>query len=106
MASAIGTEDDAVAFMVAAGLMFEAIAAFCSSPQTAEINADKRAATLMKWVHIGMINGAALILIAAFIDKKRWPALMGGAFAGTSMYLSYVYAKRSGLKSNAPGTEN
>lgn len=45
------------AFLVSAGVMYEIIAAACSSPQTTELNAGARAKTLMKWVHLGVVQG-------------------------------------------------
>lgn len=107
MAAEVGLDhDDAMAFMVSAGLVYEIVAAVCSSPQTAEINADKRAATLMKWVKLGLVQAAFFVTVAAFIAKKRWPAVLGGALAGTMLALQYEYAKRSGLRDGQAGTEN
>lgn len=95
----------AITFMVAAGLVYEIIAAACSSPQTTEINAGTRADTLMKWVIIGMVQAGIFVAIAAAIDKDKWPALLGGGLAGAMMWTSYAHAKSAGLKSNEPGTE-
>jgi hypothetical protein len=99
--------DNGPAFLISAGIVYEIIAAACSSPQTAEINADKRAGTLMKWVHIGLVQSALFIAVAAYIDPKhRTPILAGGALAAGIMYGSYVHAKSSGLANpTAPGTE-
>jgi hypothetical protein len=107
MAAEFGSGDPAVKFMVSAGLVFEIVAAACSSPQTAEINADTRAETLMKWVRIGLGIAAIFVGIAAFwLDKEHWPSLFGGALAGAIMGVLYVYAKRSGMRSSLPGTEH
>jgi hypothetical protein len=103
--SAIGSGDD-VTFMVSAGLVFEIIAAFCSSPQTAELNAHSRAKTLMKWVYLGLGASAVFVLLAAGPFKGGRPALLGGALAGAMLGAAYVYAKKSGLSSSAPGTES
>jgi hypothetical protein len=98
---------DGVAFMVAATLVYDAIAAACSSPQTTELNAGARAKTLMKWVNIGEIQGIALVLIGAWIDKKhRMAILAGGATAAVLMYAQYLHAKKAGLASGEPGTES
>lgn len=97
--------NDAVTFMVAAGLVYEIIAAACSSPQTTEINASARADTLMKWVIIGMVQAAVFVLIAAAMDKKKWPALLGGGLAGAMMWTSYAHARNAGLKNGGPTTE-
>lgn len=98
-------EGDAVAFLVAAGLVMECIAASCSSPQTAEINASSRQQTLMKWVHLGMAESAVLIGVAALVTKRPAPIIWGGVFAAGTMYAQYRHALKAGLKSNAPGTE-
>jgi uncharacterized membrane protein len=107
MAAEFGSGDSAVKFMVSAGLVFEIVAAACSSPQTAEINADKRAATLMKWVKIGLGIAAVFVAITViWLDADHWPSLLGGALAGAIMGALYVYANRCGLASGAPGTED
>lgn len=102
--SSIGM-DDAQTFMIAAGLVFEIVAAFCSSPQTAELNARARSATLMKWVEIGLGVAFLFVLIAATVLKGGQPAIWGGALAGASLGLAYVYAKNSGLRNGGPSTE-
>ena len=95
-----------VPFMVGAGLVYEIIAAACSSPQTAEINADKRSATLMKWVHVGLVQSGAFIAVAAVIDPAHAKAILaGGAAAAAIMYASYLHANASGLANPGPGTE-
>lgn len=99
--------DGGVAFLVSAGLVYEIIAAACSSPQTAEINANKRAGTLMKWVHIGMVQALLFVLFAAYLDKKhRVQILAGGGSAMAAMYGQYVHARSAGLASSEPGTES
>lgn len=100
--------DNAVTFMVAAGLVYEIIAAACSSPQTAEINASKRSATLMKWVKIGMLQAAVFVLAAVLLAENKaakWAAAAGGALAGAMMWASYAYADKAGLR-GGPATEN
>jgi hypothetical protein len=98
-----------VAFLVSAGIVYEIIAAACSSPQTTEINAGTRAGTLMKWVHIGIAQAAVFVAIAALMDKRnRGPILAGGVTAGGLMYAQYQHAREAGLKAaaaGAPGTE-
>lgn len=98
-----------VAFLVSAGIVYEIIAAACSSPQTTEINAGQRAGTLMKWVHIGIGQAAVFVLIAAALDRRnRGPILAGGSVAGGLMYLQYKHAREAGLAAaaaGAPGTE-
>lgn len=96
-----------VAFLVSAGIVYEIIAAACSSPQTTEINASSRAGTLMKWVHLGVGQAAVFVLIAAYLDRKhRGEILWGGALAAGLMYAQYAHAKAAGLRSSEPGTES
>ncbi len=95
-----------IAFLVSAGLVAEIVAKACSSPQTVEINAGTRAATLMKWVNIGMAEAALLVLIAAAADRQHRAAiLLGGLTEGVITYVEYMHGKRSGLASGGPGTE-
>jgi hypothetical protein len=99
--------NNGIALLVGAGFVFEIIAAYCSSPQTAEINADKRAETLMKWVNIGTVGAAGFIIVAALVDKKHAGAIIaGGVAAGVMMYTSYIHAKKAGLASCEEGTED
>lgn len=108
MATELGsTKSNGIAFLVSAGIVYEIIAAACSSPQTTEINADKRADTLMKWVHIGIGQAAFFIAAAAYFDKAhRKPILAGGAAAGILMYIQYWHAREAGLKNISGGTES
>lgn len=95
-----------VPFLVSAGIVYEIIAAACSSPQTTEINADTRAETLMKWVHVGLVQSAVFVAIAVSIDRKHaGPIFAGGALAATFMYVSYLHARAAGLGDGKPGTE-
>lgn len=100
---------DGIAFLVSAGIVYEIIAAACSSPQTTEINAGSRAGTLMKWVHLGIGQSAAFVTVAAVIDRKHRKAIIaGGVAAGALMYAQYAHARSAGLKAaraGAPGTE-
>jgi hypothetical protein len=96
-----------VAFLIGVTAMSDIIAKACSSPQTAELNADKRAETLMKWVNVGLIEGAVVVGIAAAIDRQYALAIIaGGAVEAAITYGEYQYAKKSGLESNEPGTED
>jgi len=96
-----------VPFLVSAGIVYEIIAAACSSPQTTEINADTRAETLMKWVHVGLVQAGVFVAIAATIDNEHAaPIIVGGGLAAGLMYFSYVHAKNAGLGDGKPGTES
>lgn len=95
-----------VAFLVSAGSMAEFVAKACSSPQTVEINAKSRAATLFKWVNVGMIEGAILVGVAVIVDARwRVPILAGALAEGVITYAEYLHARSAGLSSIEPGTE-
>ena len=96
-----------VAFLVSAGIVYEIIAAACSSPQTTEINAKSRSGTLMKWVNLGAAQAFLFVVLAAMLDQKRAPQILsGGLLALALMYAQYVHARRCGLRSDLPGTED
>jgi uncharacterized membrane protein len=100
---------DASAFLISAGLVYEIIAAACSSPQTAEINASKRSSTLMKWVHLGLVQSAIFVgagaWIAAKTDGNPHMVIAGGTLAAVMMYGSYWHALDAGLAEGGQGTE-
>lgn len=101
-----GLGDDAsLAFMVSAGLVYEIVAAACSSPQTTEINAGSRSKTLMKWVWLGLGQAALFTAVAAHMSKQPKAVIAGAVTAAGLMLLSYQHAKEAGLSSDAPGTE-
>jgi hypothetical protein len=105
--SPLDSKDVGVPFLVAAGIVYEIIAANCSSPQTTELNAAQRATTLMKWVNIGMVQSALFVVIAASADRRHAkPIVAGGALAAALMYVSYAHGKAAGLASGEPPTEN
>src|SRR5260370_41358660 len=102
----LGGGTTGIAFLVSAGLVAEIVAKACSSPQTVEINAGTRAATLMKWVNIGMAEAALLVLIAAAVDRQhRTAVLLGGPAEGIITYVEDMHGKRSALAGGGPGTE-
>ncbi len=102
----LGGGSKGVAFLVSAGVMYEIIAAACSSPQTTELNAAKRSDTLMKWVNIGVAQGVLFVILAAIWDRKDATAILtGGGMAAVLLYAQYAHAKKSGLASGGPGTE-
>lgn len=99
-------QTNGVAFLVSAGIVYEIIAAACSSPQTTEINAGARSETLMKWVYIGEGQAALFVALAAMIDKDNSKAIIsGGILAGVLMHASYLHANASGLQNPGPPTE-
>lgn len=103
----LGGESKGIAFLVSAGVMYEIIAAACSSPQTTELNAAARSDTLMKWVNIGVAQGLLFVGLAAVFDRKdAAPILAGGGLAAVLLYWQYIHARKCGLASNLPGTED
>jgi len=103
----LGGGSSGIAFLVSAGVMYEIIAAACSSPQTTELNASKRAGTLMKWVNIGVAQGVLFVAVAAILDRAHSrPILAGGGLAAVLLYAQYAHAKQAGLANPAPGTES
>lgn len=106
VSTAANNASGGIAFLVAAGIVYEIIAAACSSPQTTEINAGARADTLMKWVHIGIVQAVVFVFIAAMLDSKHAPQILGGGgLAAGLMYAQYRHARTAGLRSCLPGTE-
>ena len=102
----LGGGTSGIALLVSAGVMYEIIAAACSSPQTTELNASKRAGTLMKWVNIGVAQGIGFVVLAAYFDRANAvPILFGGGLAAVLLYGQYAHAKASGLAKGGPGTE-
>ena len=93
-----------LAVYAGAELEYQLTGANLSSPQTAELNAKARAATIGKWV--AMTHGKSVFWIGllSVLDGSGWP-LLGGGLAAIDMHFSYRYAIRSGLASGAPGTE-
>lgn len=91
-------------------LTYDVIAAACSSPQTTEINADKRAGTLMKWVYIGIAQAAIFTAIGTYAEKQQGnsvkPPLIGFTLAAGMMWASYYHAREAGLANGGPTTES
>jgi hypothetical protein len=88
----------AVAFGVAADLVYNIYSATNSSPQTTELFAGDRAETLWKYVKLGGWQAAALVGIMALRGGREtglW-ALAGGAVAAVFMHLMYRHALIAG----------
>jgi hypothetical protein len=99
-----GASGTGPAFLLGAGIVYEIVASACSSPQTTELN-PHRGPTLMKWVGLGLAQGAVFVVLAAMWDRgNARPILAGGALAGVLMYGSYRHARASADASKA-GTE-
>lgn len=96
----------AIKMGVYAALVYDIVAATNSSPQTTEINASVRGDTLMKWVHLGLLQSAAFVLLGAAVEpNNRAAPLVGGGLAGALLLVQYRHALNSGLESGEPGTE-
>ena len=108
MAEIVGDGSDAGVVAIYAALTYDIISATNSSPQTTEINASKRADTLMKWVKIGLVQAALFAVIGMVIEQpgKRWRPLVGSGLAGGLLWFQYVHAREAGLASTEPGTED
>ena len=104
----VRSEADAAVIGVAAAVVYDVISATNSSPQTTEINAAARADTLMKWVYLGLAQAVLFVAIMTIAepDGKKWRPLLGGGLAAVLLYAQYVHAKKAGLASAEPGTEN
>lgn len=94
----------AILFGVWATFALDMFGSTNSSPQTTEINAGRRAETLMKWVYIGdalAIGGGA---IASAVSKSAIPLL---ATVAVSVVFTgfYIHAKNAGLKNAGESTE-
>jgi hypothetical protein len=102
------SENDAAIIGISAAVVYDVISATNSSPQTTEINAKSRAPTLMKWVHIGMLQGLLFVflMMAAEPPGKKWRPLLGGGLAALMLECQYLHAKKAGLASVEPGTEH
>lgn len=95
----------AVVVAIHAALVYDIISATNSSPQTTEINASVRADTLMKWVYLGLAQSLIFVAMGVYLDKHRWPPILGGGTAAALLWYQYMYAKRCGIEKGGPGTE-
>jgi hypothetical protein len=97
--------DKALKVAVYATLTYDVISATNSSPQTSEINAKKRAPTLMKWVYIGLAQAVGFGIIGAILDEDTWPPILGVGLAATVLWIQYHHAIQAGLANPGPATE-
>lgn len=88
-----------------ATLALDAYSAFCSSPQTTEININTREDSLMYWVKWG--GGFAIVAggAATVISGEPWPIIGAGTVA-LIFWLLYKHAAKRGKESCEPGTED
>lgn len=104
--SVIRNGDKALKVAIYATLTYDIISATNSSPQTSEINAKKRAATLMKWVYIGLAQAVGFGILGAVMDDDTWPPILGVSLAGTILWIQYHHAIKAGLENPGASTEN
>ncbi len=96
-----------IAFIISYTMCGEIMAKDVSSPQTTEMNAKTRAPTLMKYVHIGQVESAAIITLAAYWDKAyRKPILLGGVLGIAVNEVLYLHALKQGTSKPGPPTEH
>ena len=97
----------AVLFLAAADAAYNAYSATNSSPQTTELFAGDRSATLWKYVKLGHVQVAGLIGFAAFVANKQglamWP-ILGGSAVAIAMHGMYWHALQSGKQKHDSGT--
>lgn len=82
-------------FGIYADLAFNLYSATNSSPQTTELAANERAATLMKYVKIGDVGALGFGLMGSFMAGSLMP-LFGAALVAGIMHLLYRHALKSG----------
>ena len=99
-AAATGGSINAIAFGVAADLVYNVFSATNSSPQTTELFASARANTLWKYVKLGGLQSAVLIGIMAAQPGATAPVIAGGALAGLFMFMMYRHALAAGQTSS------
>lgn len=88
----------AILLAVYATLALDAYSSLCSSPQTTELFAKDREATLMKYVYISDAAGLAIGVGGAVFSKSCWP-LVGAAIVVGGMHLLYRHAANAGKTS-------
>ena len=89
---------------VSAEMVYQLVGSNMSSPQTAELNAGARAATINKWVTLTNLEAVAWIAFLAILDGSLYP-IMGGGLALLGMVFKYKHAINSGLRNGGPPTE-
>lgn len=88
-------KEDAATFGIAATMVYTIFSANCSSPQTTELFAAERSASLWRYVRTSTWQSALLVGVMAAKSRSAWPAL-GGAATGLMLWLAYDRALRDG----------
>lgn len=105
MADGMNGATAAVLLGVYATLALDSFSAFCSSPQTTEINIDTREDSLMYWVKMGAAFGVGAGAAATIISGKPWP-LIGAASVSLLLWFMYKHAANRGRSIPGPSTED
>lgn len=91
----------ALLFLAAVNEAMQVFGTFCSSPQTTELFAKAREATLMRYVMIANVNAIGLGLFASWIGRSVWP-LIGNLFVIAELTYIYKWAARKGKQGPGP----
>ena len=78
-----------------ATLALDSYSAFCSSPQTTEINVHKREESLMYWVKWGGAFAIGAGVAATVVSGEPWPIIGAGSVA-LVFWLLYKHAAKRG----------
>ena len=102
------SENDAAVIGISAAVVYDVISATNSSPQTTEINAQFRVATLMKWVKLGIAQAALFVLLMTIAEPKgkKWRPITGGGIAMILLWAQYVHAANAGIAHPGQPTES
>lgn len=84
-------------------LMLDLFGSVTSSPQTTELFAKDRDATLMKYVYLADAGGLLIGAGASIVDKSVYP-IVGTMLIAVPMHLLYVHAAKVGKDQNPPKT--
>lgn len=95
MAASGALATGALLFGVYADLAYNLFSANNSSPQTTELFAGDRAATLWKYVKISDVQLAAFGLFGSLLAGSLWP-LIAVSTVGVGMHLMYRHALKAG----------
>lgn len=98
-----GRQHAAVVMGVYASLALTMFGGVTSSPQTTELFAKDRTATLMKYVYIADAGGLTIGAIMSWVDGSVYP-LLGAAMITVPMHFLYKHAAKVGKSQDPPMT--
>jgi len=93
----------AVVMGIYATLALDMFGSVTSSPQTTELFAKDREATLMKYVYLADAGGLGLGAVMSVVDGSWFP-LVGAAIICVPMHFLYKHAATVGKSTNPPRT--